>query len=141
MVIRGNWCLTEWCLTGNCLSQQRSGQSQHPNSGVLPKHHPHIRSRVAPWMLIPYTISIVAYFATYFIMFSPTLSRGFTILPCISALGHGWSSAMLGLYPLHDSCHASFTRSPLVWGIMRRVFDLLTGLNSHIWIHQHGMCR
>ncbi|KAF8862664.1 fatty acid/sphingolipid desaturase [Acephala macrosclerotiorum] len=93
--------------------------------------------RSAPWMMVPYAISIGSYFVSYGIMFSPTICQQSTTLPWIAALIHGWSSAMIGLYLLHDGCHASFTRSPLVWDIMRRVSDLLTGLSSHLWIHEH----
>jgi fatty acid desaturase len=74
-------------------------------------------------------------------MFSPTICRELKLLPWIAALVHGWSSAVIGLYLLHDGCHASFTQSPLVWDIMRRISDLLTGLSSHLWIHEHGKCK
>jgi fatty acid desaturase len=94
--------------------------------------------RYASWMMIPYAVGIGAYFLSYFIMFSPTINREYTMVPWIAALGHGWASGILGLYILHDSCHASFTRSPLVWDIMRRIYDLLAGMNTHIWIHQHS---
>lgn len=70
-------------------------------------------------------------------MFSPSIISSYPVLPWIGALVHGWSSAMLGLYLQHDACHASFTRSPLVWNIMRRTYELMTGLSSVIWIHQH----
>jgi hypothetical protein len=89
-------------------------------------------------MLLSYAIGILAYFLSYAIMFSPSICREYTVLPWIAALGHGWASAMLGLYIQHDSCHASFTRSPFVWDIMRRTYEILTGLSSVIWIHQHG---
>ncbi|CZR63808.1 related to Delta(5) fatty acid desaturase [Phialocephala subalpina] len=93
--------------------------------------------RNAPWMIVPYAVSIGVYFTSYFIMFSPTICRELKLLPWIAALFHGWSSAMIGLYLLHDGCHASFTQTPLVWDIMRRISDLLTGLSSHLWIHEH----
>jgi hypothetical protein len=95
--------------------------------------------REAPWMLLPYATSFGTYFVSYFVMFSPKINREYTTLPWIAALVHGWSHAILGLYPLHDATHASFTRSPLVWNFMRRFHDMLSGLNSHIWIHEHGM--
>ncbi|KAE9380865.1 delta-5 desaturase [Stipitochalara longipes BDJ] len=95
--------------------------------------------REAPWMLLPYAISFGAYFISYFVMFSPKISREFTTLPWIAALVHGWSHAILGLYPLHDATHASFTRSPSVWNFIRRFHDMLSGLNSHIWFHEHVM--
>jgi len=75
---------------------------------------------------------------SYFVMFSPMISGEFTTLPWMGALVHGWSHAILGLYPLHDATHASVTRSPLVWNFMRRFHDMLSGLNSHIWFHEHG---
>ena len=94
--------------------------------------------REAPWMLLPHAISYGAYFISYFFMFAPNASPGFTTLPWIAALVHGWGHAILGLYPLHDVTHASFTRSPVVWNFIRRFHDMLTGLNSHVWIHEHG---
>ena len=88
-------------------------------------------------MLIPYTIGISAYFMSYYLMFSPSITRNYPLIPWLSALVHGWSSAMLGLYLQHDACHSSFTRSPMTWDIMRRAYELMTGLSSVIWIHQH----
>jgi fatty acid desaturase len=89
-------------------------------------------------MLVPYCISIFAYIISYAVMFSPSLCRGYQPIPWLAALAHGWSSAMLGLYLQHDGCHASFSRSPFIWNVMRRLYELMTGLSSAVWIHQHG---
>lgn len=88
-------------------------------------------------MLLRYAIGVSAYALSYFVMFSPSISRQYFVLPWGAAVAHGWSSAMLGLYLQHDACHASFSRSPIIWDVMRRMYELLTGLSSVVWIHQH----
>jgi fatty acid desaturase len=60
-------------------------------------------------------------------------------IPWICAAITGWSGAMMGFYLLHDGCHASFTKSPATWNLLRRVYESFTGLNTLIWIYQHGL--
>jgi fatty acid desaturase len=90
-------------------------------------------------MLITYLAIAVVFIVMYLPMFSqPTSWLAFSI-PFIAAAVSGWSCAMMGLYFCHDACHASFSNSPLVWNVIRRIYETFTGLNTLIWIYQHGL--
>lgn len=95
--------------------------------------------RHAPQMLWRYGIVCVFFFLTYYAMWTSPSSWISAPIPWIGAALHGWSCAMMGLYLLHDGCHASFSASPVVWTVLRRVYESFTGLSSLYWFCQHTM--
>jgi len=95
--------------------------------------------RDAPVMLWTYAFLSVFFVATYFTMMWKPTSWTFCLVPWIAAALNGWTCAMMGFYLCHDGCHASFSKSPVVWTALRRVYESFTGLSTLLWIYQHGL--
>lgn len=95
--------------------------------------------RDAPVMLWTYGFLTCFFVATYFVMMWRPESWSMAALPWIAAALSGWCCAMMGFYQNHDGCHASFTKSPLVWTALRRTYESMTGLSTLLWIYQHGL--
>ncbi len=55
----------------------------------------------------------------------------------VLALLLGWGCALLGLMPMHDSSHFSFTHNPMVWRVMGATHDFLNGSSFLNWMYQH----
>jgi fatty acid desaturase len=90
-------------------------------------------------MLFSYLAITVVFVAMYMPMFYQPTSWATSWVPFIAAAISGWSCAMMGLYFCHDACHASFSNSPFVWNTIRRIYEIFTGLNTLLWIYQHGL--
>lgn len=95
--------------------------------------------RDAPRMILTYLVVSAIFIAMYMPMFWRPTSMLASWVPYAAAAVTGWSAAMMGFYTLHDSCHASFSKSPFVWNILRRIYESFTGLNTLLWIYQHGI--
>ncbi|KAJ3130004.1 hypothetical protein HK101_005158 [Irineochytrium annulatum] len=54
------------------------------------------------------------------------------------SVAFGVMQALVLLHVMHDSSHAAFTRSPLVWKwVGTLTMDVLAGASVHSWLHQH----
>lgn len=90
----------------------------------------------APWMFVRYFM-IVAFFLAGFagqIVFSDSLALSFL---CSGVLG--FSAALIGLMPLHDTSHYAITHDPTVWRYVGLLHDFLNGCSSRVWAYQHTL--
>lgn len=90
-------------------------------------------------MILTYVVVTAIFLAMYMPMFWRPVSWSQEWVPWVCAIVTGWACAMMGFYQLHDGCHASFSNSPTLWNILRRQYESITGLNTLIWIYQHGL--
>jgi fatty acid desaturase len=90
-------------------------------------------------MIATYVVIGAIFMMMYLPMFWRPSSWSYACVPWICATITGWAGAMMGFYFLHDGCHASFTKSPKVWNVLRRIYESFTGLNTLIWFYQHGL--
>eukprot|EP01130_Rhizamoeba_saxonica_P003965 TRINITY_DN163_c1_g1_i1.p1 TRINITY_DN163_c1_g1~~TRINITY_DN163_c1_g1_i1.p1 ORF type:complete len:439 (-),score=64.60 TRINITY_DN163_c1_g1_i1:52-1368(-) len=82
--------------------------------------------------LLIWSAIIIPYFLGYYYFEN-------IVIQSILMLILGWGGAMVGLVPLHDCSHFSFTHNPLVWRIVGATHDFFNGASYLVWIYQHTM--
>ncbi|KAI9023259.1 delta-5 fatty acid desaturase [Hyaloraphidium curvatum] len=74
---------------------------------------------------------------TYYLQFFYGPLRNNLPVQTVLAVLLGWGCALLGLIPMHDSSHFSFTHSPMVWDFLGATHDFLNGASFLNWTYQH----
>ncbi|KNC79629.1 Delta(5) fatty acid desaturase [Sphaeroforma arctica JP610] len=85
------------------------------------------------WMLVRY----FAIFGTIFGSWAITLNTDSLPLQLLLCLPLGLACAMVGLMPMHDSSHFSFTHNPTVWFALGATHDFVNGASYLCWLYQH----
>ena len=88
-------------------------------------------------MLVRYLAVLTLIAVAYYLQFFDSLVSTSAVLSAIAAVGLGFGCAQIGLLPMHDASHCSFTHSPFVWRLLGSLHDFLNGASYLNWIYQH----
>jgi len=87
----------------------------------------------SPWMAVRYFFI----FGTIFTAWLLTLCVDSLPLQLLLQLPLGFCCALVGLMPMHDSSHLSFSHSPCVWRTLGHSHDFVNGASYVVWMYQH----
>lgn len=78
----------------------------------------------------------------YFFIYSLVLCSYFLLffgfwLGLLASIVLGFGCALVGLHPMHDNSHFSFTSSPTIWCILASTHDFINGASHLVWRYQH----
>jgi fatty acid desaturase len=80
-----------------------------------------------------YSTVILSYYAQFY--FAPV--RDNFLLSIVACVALGFACAQVGLLPLHDASHCSFSHSPWLWRILGATHDFINGCSYLNWCYQH----
>eukprot|EP01134_Creolimax_fragrantissima_P004690 CFRG4690T1 len=85
------------------------------------------------WMIMRY----LCIFGVVGLSWALTLYTDSLIAQLLLCIPLGFACAMVGLMPMHDSSHFSFTHNPKIWFYLGASHDFINGASWLCWMYQH----
>lgn len=87
-------------------------------------------------MLVRYFLVLTSVLLPYYLQFYYEPVRNSLVLSVICSIIMGFGCAQIGLLPMHDASHCSFTNKPWVWRLLGSLHDVLNGSSFLAWCYR-----